>query len=88
MTDNPTDILPLWMLIAASFGLMIGWTCGDEVRRRKNVEQQLDDLHERLGQSTSDVPSLTRMIKEQRGVINDIHKRLVAVSKGLQKQPR
>jgi hypothetical protein len=44
MIDNAADSLPIWMLLAASFGFMIGWTCGDETRRRKNAEQQLHDL--------------------------------------------
>jgi hypothetical protein len=88
MTDNPADLIPIWMLIAASCGLMIGWTCGDEVRRRKNAEEKLGDLRDRIEQSISETPSALRMLKEQRGVLNDVHKRLVAVTKGLQKQSR
>jgi predicted nucleic acid-binding Zn-ribbon protein len=76
------------MLIAASFGLIIGWTCGDEIRRRKNAEEQLDDLRERLSQSASEIPSVQRMLKEQRGVLNDLHKRIVSLTKGIQSQPR
>jgi hypothetical protein len=33
------------------------------------------------------VEPLRQTIKEQRAVINDIHKRVVAVSKGLEKSP-
>jgi hypothetical protein len=88
MIDNAAGYLPVWMLIAASFGLMIGWACGDETRRRMNAEQQLGDLRRQLQQATSEAPSLLRILKQQRGVLNDVHKRIVAVSKGLQKPAR
>ena len=34
-----------------------------------------------------DTKPIQRALKEQRGIINDIHKRLLAVSKGLEKRP-
>jgi hypothetical protein len=72
------------MLIAASFGFMIGWTGGDETRRRKSAEQQLDQLRETLQQSQPEAQPIMRMFKQQRGILSDIHKRIMAVSKGLQ----
>ena len=86
MIDNPADLLPMWMLIAASAGLMIGWTCGDEVRRRKCAEQELNSLRDQLERQQPDARPLFQLLKQQRGVINDIHKRLFAVSKGSRKQ--
>jgi hypothetical protein len=43
---------------------------------------------EQLQSATSEAPSLLRMLKQQRGILNDIHKRIMAVSKGLQKSAR
>ena len=83
MIDNPADLIPIWMLIAASFGFMIGWAGGDETRRRKNAERQLDQLRETLPQLQPEAQPLMRILKQQRGILNDIHKRIMAVSKGL-----
>ena len=71
---------PLWMLLFASFGFMIGWALGDEVRRRKNAEERVEDLRDQLKHSA--VPA---QLREIRSVINDVHKHILAVSKGLQK---
>ena len=65
------------MLIFIALGLMIGMALGDEARRRKNAEEQLEDLREQLVQS-----------REIRAVLNDTHRRVVAVSKGLEKLHR
>jgi hypothetical protein len=45
-------------------------------------------LRDRLEQSVSETPSALRMLNEQRGVLNDVHNRLVTVTKGPEKQPR
>ena len=71
------------MLIMAAFGFMIGWALGDEVRRRKNAEERVDELRDQLKHSA--VPA---QLREIRSVINDAHKHILAVSKGLEKQPR
>ena len=82
MTENTASI-PLWMLIMAAFGFMIGWALGDEVRRRKNAEERVDELRDQLKHSA--VPA---QLREIRSVINDAHRHILAVSKGLEKQPR
>jgi hypothetical protein len=82
MTEN-TAFIPLWMLVMAAFGFMIGWALGDEVRRRKNAEERVDELRDQLKHSA--VPA---QLREIRSVINDAHKHILAVSKGLEKQPR
>jgi len=56
MIDNPADLIPVWILIAGSLGFMIGWTGGDETRRRKCAEEQLEALRNQLEQT--DQPSL------------------------------
>lgn len=72
--------LPLWLLLFASFGFAIGWALGDEVRRRKNSEQRVEDLRDQLKHS-----AIPAQLREIRSVINDAHKHILAVSKGLQK---
>ena len=71
---------PLWMLLFAGFGFVIGWALGDEVRRRKNAEERVEDLRDQLKHS-----AIPAQLREIRSVINDAHKHILAVSKGLQK---
>jgi hypothetical protein len=79
-------VMPLWGLIFTALGLMIGMALGDEVRRRKNAEEQVEDLRDRLKRAP--VPLQDRQLKEIRSVLNDAHKHILAVTKGLEKQPR
>ncbi|HZW81495.1 MAG TPA: hypothetical protein VFF50_13555 [Candidatus Deferrimicrobiaceae bacterium] len=76
----------VWALIFAAFGLMVGWALGDEVRRRKNAEEKVDDLREQLQHAGA--PTQERHLKEMRAVLNDAHRHILAVSKGLEKQSR
>jgi hypothetical protein len=75
----------VWMLIAAGIGLMMGWALGSEVRRRKNAEEKVTDLHSQLKHAPA--PALERRLRQMHGTLNDAHKLILAVSKGLQKQP-
>ena len=85
MIDESAAVLPLWMLISATFGFMIGEALGGQARVRKYLEQANEDLREQFQQVQSNQPTLQRTLDQQRRVINDIHKRIVAVTKGLQK---
>ena len=85
MIDESAAVLPLWMLLSATFGFMIGEALGGQARVRKYLEQANDDLREQLQEAHSGAPDLQRTLSQQRRVINDIHKRIVAVTKGLQK---
>jgi hypothetical protein len=76
------------MVLSLGLGLAIGWTGGDETRRRKSAEKQLLNLRDQLQQSHPDTQPLLRLLKQQRGILNDIHKRITSVTKGLQKQAR
>jgi septal ring factor EnvC (AmiA/AmiB activator) len=82
MTENTVQIL-IWMLLAAAFVFMIGWTCGEQVCRRKNAEEKVAELYQQLEHSRSGTPEQQRQFKELRSVINDVHKHIVAVSKAL-----
>jgi uncharacterized membrane protein YccC len=86
MTENEA-LIPLWLLLMVSFGFMIGWALGDEVRRRKNAEDQVDDLRERLASACRALPAQDHQLKEMRGVLNDAHRLIHAVSKSLEKPP-
>ena len=79
-------VMPLWGMIFIALGLMIGMALGDEVRRRKCAEEQVEDLRDQLKHAP--VPLQERQLREMRSVLNDAHKHILAVSKGLEKQPR
>jgi hypothetical protein len=87
MIEHSADFLPLWMLIAAGFGFLAGEACGNNFRHRKYLEQANEHLRDQLEKTMAETQPIRRALKEQRGVINDIHRRLVAVSKGLEKHP-
>ena len=66
---------PIWMLFSAAFGFLIGDAFGDSVRHRKCLEQANDDLRERLDEARAEGEPVHRQLKQQRGILNDIHKR-------------
>ncbi len=85
MIDESAAVLPLWMLISATFGFMIGEAVGGQARIRKYLEQANDDLRDQIHEAQPGAPDLQRELGQQRRVINDIHKRIIVVTKGLQK---
>jgi len=86
MTNYTTAAL-FGMLTAAGVGLAAGWAIGDLSRRYRQRVEQLDTLRRQLPQPYSTVLFQERQLKEIRGVLNDAHKMLVAVTKALGKQP-
>jgi hypothetical protein len=86
MIEESAAILPLWMLLSAAFGFLIGDAFGDSIRHRKCLQQANEDLRDELEKAHASEEPLHRAIKQQRGVINDIHKQIVAVTKALQKR--
>jgi len=46
MIDESAAVLPIWMLISAAFGFMVGEALGGQARVRKYLEQANDDLRE------------------------------------------
>jgi hypothetical protein len=87
MTENPADFIPIWMIMSAAFGFIVGEAFGDSSRHRKCLQQANEELREQLEDAAVNAKPIERALKQQRGVINDIHSRLVAVSKGLEKRP-
>jgi methylthioribose-1-phosphate isomerase len=85
MIDESAAVLPIWMLLSAAFGFMVGEALGGQDRVRKYLEQANDDLREQLQAARPDASHLQQELTQQRHVINDIHKRIAAVTKGLQK---
>ena len=91
MSEETMAVIPVWILLFVSLGFMIGWVCGDEVRRRMNAEDRVRELSEgglTMQQILVNTQTLERIIRDQRGVINDAHKKITAVSKGVIKPPR
>jgi hypothetical protein len=82
MIGQAADALPIWMLLSAAFGFLAGQAFGDSSRHRKCLQQANDDLRDLIenGRPTDD--SLHKAINQNRKVINDIHKRICAVTKG------
>jgi hypothetical protein len=75
------------MVLSTAFGFLIGDAFGDSIRHRKCLEQINDDLRDELEKAHANEEPLHRALKQQRGVINDIHKQMAAVTKALQKRP-
>ena len=71
-------------LLATGVGLTLGWACG-QARRGKNAEVMIADLHQPLPPAGSTNKTQEHQLKKIRSVVNDIHKLILAVSKGLQK---
>jgi len=86
MIEEAQNLIPIWMLLSAVFGFLAGETCGEQLCHHKYLKQANADLREQLQNNTrSHASSLQSALDQQRRVINDIHKRVVAVHKGLQK---
>lgn len=83
--ESIADVFPIWMLFSAAFGFIIGQACGDYYRHRECLEETNEELRDRLELAQAGDESLSLAIKRQRGILNDIHKHILAVSKGLEK---
>jgi hypothetical protein len=81
----PESEIFLGTLLSAAFGFLIGEAFGDSRRHRKCLEQANEDLREQLQNNPSNTTNLRSALDQQRRVINDIHKRVIAVTKGPQK---
>ena len=82
MIENSADYLPIWMLLSAAFGFMIGEAFGNSTRHRKCLEQINEDLHDRLDKAKACHQPLRQLLEQQRDAINDIHEYLLPGSKG------
>ena len=88
MIEESADFIPIWMLLSAAFGFLIGEAFGDSRRHRQCLEQANEELREQLQNNPSNTTLLRSALDQQRRVINDIHKRVLVVTKGLEKQAR
>jgi hypothetical protein len=75
------------MMLSATFGFMIGEVSGGQARLRKYIEQANEDLRDQLQKAHPWEAPSSKKLSQLRGVIHDIHKHVVAVSKGLEKRP-
>lgn len=87
MIENSADFLPIWMLISAAFGFIVGEAFGDNRRHRKYLDDANDDLRDQLETARAFEEPLQDHLKRLRGTINDIHKQISAVTKALEKRP-
>jgi hypothetical protein len=72
--------------LVAAFGFIAGDAFGDSRRHRKCLEQANEQLRNELEKTANREEPLLRELK-QRGIINDIHKQVLAFAKPLQKHP-
>ena len=86
MIEESQAVIPMWMLLSAAFGFLAGEAFGDSRRHRKCLEEANADLRDQLQNNQSSVPNLQSELDQQRHVVNDIHKRVVAVTKALEKR--
>jgi hypothetical protein len=86
MIEQSADFIPIWMVLSAAFGFMVGDAFGDSLRHRKCLEQANEDLRDELEKARVSEEPLHRELRQQRRVINDLHKRVVAVTKSLEKR--
>jgi hypothetical protein len=87
MIEEAQDFIPISMLLSAAFGFIIGDAFGDSTRHRKCLEQINDDLRDQVEKARAFEQSIHRELKQQRGVINDLHKQMTAVTKSLGRRP-
>lgn len=87
MIEEAQDFIPIWMLLSAAFGFIIGEAFGDSTRHRKCLKEANEDLRDELEKARTCENPLHRDLKQQRGVIHDLHKQVTAVTKALQKRP-
>jgi hypothetical protein len=87
MTENTVVIL-LYMLMATAFGVLIGRACQDQICRRQHAEERVEELTDQFADLRSGTSISHRQFKELRGVLNNAHKHILAVSKAFQKAPR
>ena len=69
----------------AALGFMAGEAVGGQARVREYLEQANEDLRQQLKAARPDASHLQQELARQRRAINDIHKRILAVTKGLRK---
>lgn len=62
MIENSADFLPLWMLMSAAFGFMIGDALGQNFRHRKCLEEANDDLRDELEKARACEEPLLRLL--------------------------
>jgi len=86
MIEESQAVIPMWMLLSAAFGFLAGEAFGDSRRHRKCLEETNDDLRDQIQNAPPCTPTLQCELKQQRRIINDIHKRVLAVTKSLEKQ--
>jgi len=78
---------PVLLGMLMMVGLGAGWAIGDLMRRYRQGVEQLDALRRHLPQPYAAVLFQERQLREMRGVLNDLHKMVRGVTKGLEKRP-
>jgi hypothetical protein len=86
MTNHATAAL-FGILTAGGIGLIGGCAIGDLMRTYRQGAEQLDALRRQLPQPYSAVLFQQRQLRELRGVVNDIHRMVRAITKPSKNRP-
>lgn len=75
-----------WLLLTAAAAFLAGEVYGETRRHRKYLKEANALLLKELEKASTGLP-LYKEIRQQRGLLNDLHRRVVAVTKALPKRP-
>ena len=87
MIEESAALLPIWMVLSAAFGFLVGEAVGDSARHRKCLEQANEVLRDQLQKAHAGEEPMRRLLQHQRGILHDIHRQVRGVTKALQKRP-
>jgi hypothetical protein len=76
----------MWLLLTAAAAFLIGELFGDYRRHSIYLKEANDALQRELEKATTNMP-LYKELRRQRGMLNDLHKRVLAVTKASPKLP-
>jgi hypothetical protein len=63
MIEKLADPIPIWMVLSAAFGFLLGELAGDYNRRRKCLQREDSELRDRLN-AAPDGRAIQRALKE------------------------
>jgi len=82
MNEDLRQQSPISVLLSTELTCTVTSTRRDHVPSAEEDKANTEALRQELKQTGADIKSLHKLIRKQRYVLNDLHRRIVAVSKG------